>query len=539
MVSTTGRMPRSDYGFKSTRKLLARRRRNLLLPILLLVAVCLLAVAVLLYWSAQSLNERDALAQESLVASIVQTRKESLRQLVIDYAWWDDAIVSSEVVLDERWAKDGLPRYLASSFSVAAGWVISSDNRTLIAFEGGRSVLPHQAEALPRGSEELVAAARGATAIAETPQAGFVLYDQELALVSASLVAPLDGAAPLSASEHHVMVFLRPFDLSVFGSIGVDFPMEDVHLVRGPVPRGYLGCVITGIDGQPIGSLVWRDQRPGDELLWRAVPLLLISLLAVGILLYLAIRRVDTVVSREGRLSISLYQEQQRRSQKSHFVSMVSHELRTPLQAIGTAADMLERFGDQMTDGERREETTTIRRAVSTLARLVDDVLLIGRSDAAHNGGGDQPLDLAQFCQALWREVSLSLRSKQEMILHDRLGEPLKGVADTTIQPILSNLMQNAIKYSQSDEAVEVELFREGPHYVIAVTDFGPGIPGAQREAIFQPYWRAKEVDGITGTGLGLSVARSAARAIGGDLALDCSATARGTRFVLRWPVPI
>src|SRR3546814_14645193 len=86
-------------------------------------------------------------------------------------------------------------------------------------------------------------------------------------------------------------------------------------------------------------------------------PLLLVALLAVCLLLFLAIRRVETVVLREGRLSLSLHQEKQRRSQKSDFVSMVSHELRTPLQAIGTAADLLERFGDQMSEPARREAT--------------------------------------------------------------------------------------------------------------------------------------------------------------------------------------
>src|SRR3546814_8142651 len=104
----------------------------------------------------------------------------------------------------------------------------------------------------------------------------------------------------------------------------------------------------------------------------------------------LAIRRVETVVLREGRLSLSLHQEKQRRSQKSDFVSMVSHELRTPLQAIGTAADLLERFGDQMSEPERREETRTIRGEVGTLARLVDDVLVMGRAEATADSRGHE-----------------------------------------------------------------------------------------------------------------------------------------------------
>src|SRR3546814_13002752 len=82
---------------------------------------------------------------------------------------------------------------------------------------------------------------------------------------------------------------------------------------------------------------------------------------------------------------------------------MISHELRTPLQAIGAAADMLERFGDQMNESERREETLTIRRAVSTLARLVDGVLVLGTAEAAAGGDGDDAVDLARLCRPVWR----------------------------------------------------------------------------------------------------------------------------------------
>src|SRR3546814_6989907 len=92
-------------------------------------------------------------------------------------------------------------------------------------------------------------------------------------------------------------------------------------------------------------------------------PLLLVALLAVCLLLFLAIRRVETVVLREGRLSLSLHQEKQRRSQKSDFVSMVSHELRTPLQAIGPPADLLERFGDQRSDEHTSELQSLMRRS--------------------------------------------------------------------------------------------------------------------------------------------------------------------------------
>jgi len=538
MVTFTGREHRPRLRLDRTREVLARRRRNLLFPILLLVAVSLMAVSGLLYWSADSVNERDAVAQEDLVRSVMQLRKDGLRQLVIDYAWRGDAVLRRGMQLDEHWAREGLPAYLQTAFHVAAGWVVALDGGVRFSFENGRSVAPEVAPALPAGATELVAAARAGRSIEAVPASGFVLYQQDLALVGASLVAPLEKAESPAAGKGNVLIFVQPMDLTLFTRAGVGDHIDNLHFIRGKIPPGYLGCELKGLDGQVIGSVVWREQRSGDDLLWSLAPLLLVALLAVCFLLVLAIKRVDTVVSREGRLSISLYQEKQRRSQKSDFVSMVSHELRTPLQAIGTSAGTLERFGDQMSEAERREETRTIRRAVGTLARLVDDVLVMGSAEAAENGDDAEPRDLGRFCRAVWREVSIALRSKQQMVLHDEIGSPIHGLNDAAMHTILSNLMQNAIKYSRGVGDVAIELSRDSGSYLIAVTDCGPGVAAAERAAIFQPYWRSKQVDGIAGTGLGLPVARSAARSMGGDLEVGHAEDGRGARFVVRWPVP-
>src|SRR3546814_15128223 len=122
------------------------------------------------------------------------------------------------------------------------------------------------------------------------------------------------------------------------------------------------------------------------------------------------------------------------------------------------------------------------------------------------------------------------------MVLHDGIGRPVYGLTEAALHTILSNLMQNAIKYSPDDGDVEIELGRDGGDFVIAVTDQGPGVPEEEREAVFRPYWRARRVEEIGGTGLGLPVARSAARSLGGDLMLEAPGAGTGARFVLRWP---
>lgn len=536
MTTISEREPRPPSRVETTRENVARRRRNLLLPILMLVAVALVAVGALLSWSAISINQRDAVAQEDLIRSVVQLRKDNLRQLVIDYAWWDDAVARLDTEVNGRWARERLPEYLNSAFGISAGWIVKPDGKVAFSFEEGAPLAPEESPMLPAGTADLLDAARAAETIDDVPAAGFVLYRQDLALIGASVIAALEDDGPGMPAESSVLVVIQPMDLTLFARAGIGEHIDNLQFLRGPIPDGYLGCIVKGLDGQDIGSVVWRDQRAGDKLLWSVVPLLSIALLAVCVLLFLAIKRVETIVSREGRLSISLYQEKQRRSQKSDFVSMVSHELRTPLQAIGTAADMLERFGDQMNEAERREETRTIRRAVGTLARLVDDVLVIGRAEAGESRNGGEPFDLERFCKAVWREVSVALRSKQELVMDNRIGAPVEGLNDVAMHTILSNLMQNAIKYSRGVGNIEVELRRDGPDYVIAVTDCGPGIPASERDAIFQPYWRSRLVEGIAGTGLGLPVARSAARSLGGDLAVESGGAGRGARFVVHWP---
>lgn len=542
MAVFTGRDPRPLPRFASTRAQLARRRRSLLLPILLLVAISLLAAGGVLFWSAGSLNLREADSQEAVVESMIRLRKNMLRQLVIEYAWWQDP--TEGAAQDEPWMGESDAAVLHSSFQVSTGWFVSPDGEVALAFENGTPVPPgeQRGAALPAGAVDLVDRARDAMSFNEVPEATFVVYEQDLALVAASLVAPVDKVLNPGSYEQNVMLLLHPLELHLLDRQGSSGYLEDIHFIRGPAPPDYLNCPVTGVNGLPLGNIVWRDHRPGSQLLWNAMPLLLIALASVGVLLFLAIRRVETAVSSEGRLSVSLYQEQQRRSQKSNFVSMVSHELRTPLQAIGTSADMLERFGDQMDGKERREEIRTIRQAAASLARLVDDVLALGRSEAAQQEEeADKRVDLAKFCRTMWREVSIALRSKQPLEIDDRVGKPVQGVNQLALHTILSNLLQNAVKYSRGEGPVKVGLACEGGEYRLTVTDFGPGIDEDQQEAIFQPYWRSQEVGAITGTGLGLSVARSAAQSMGGDLRLVSagrkSGCGEGTSFVASWPI--
>ncbi|NIA70100.1 hypothetical protein HBA54_15955 [Pelagibius litoralis] len=520
-----------------TRRLAADRRRDLLFPVLMLVILTLVAVGILLYWSADALNRRQAVAQESLVSSTLETNLDALRSLVIDYAWWDEAVTTFDVGLDERWAKEELGDYLLEAFGVNCIWVLGPGNETKIAFINGKPSTIGLFERMPPSVSLLLDAARQGRSIDQVPAAGFVAIDGQLEIVAASIVSPFETiAGPPDPDSASVIVFGRPLGEAFFAAQSLNSFLGTPEFSTAAPPDGFLGHVIAGFDGVALGNIVWRDLRSGDDVIWRAAPLLLAALLILCLLLVLTVRRVEAVVLREGRLTVSLDHERQRRQDKSRFVSMVSHELRTPLQAIGSAADMLDRYGDQMSLAERQEETQTIRRGVAALARLVDDVLLVGRVDAPRPAGDGEVVDLAELCSAVWREVSLALKATQTLRLNDRIGHPVVGASQVMLNAVLSNLLQNAAKYAAEASEIEVELAEEPDCYRLAVRDFGPGIPADLHEAVFEPYWRAESTAALEGAGLGLPVARAAARSLGGNITIESDDLDRGTRFVLRWP---
>src|SRR5512138_2866288 len=259
MATVVGRESRTPSRTDTTRATLARRRRNLLLPVLLLVAVSLVAVSALVYWSAESVTRQGAMAQEDLVRSVMQIRKDSLRQLVIDYAW-RDSVAYLGAGLEERWTRENLASHLRDAFGISAGWVVAPDGTVRLSFENGRAIAAEAAPVLPPGTAELVAVARNAGTADAVPVPAFTLWQQDLALIAASVIALPSGDDAAAQEGGSVLVFAQAMDLSLLTRAGVGEHIENLHFLRGGVPAGYLGCEIAGLDGRVIGSLVWRDR---------------------------------------------------------------------------------------------------------------------------------------------------------------------------------------------------------------------------------------------------------------------------------------
>ncbi|MGH2995037.1 MAG: ATP-binding protein [Gaiellaceae bacterium] len=223
---------------------------------------------------------------------------------------------------------------------------------------------------------------------------------------------------------------------------------------------------------------------------------------------------------------------------KSDFVATVSHELRTPLAAVYGAAMTLRRSDFEISPEHRDRLLAVIVSESDRLARIINEVLAASRLDA-----GTFPL-FVESCNpsALAQEVVEAARVHLPDGISIELTAP-SGVPSIAADPdmmrqVLSNLLENAIKYSPAGGAVHVALEPHEGRVLFAVRDEGLGIPLGEQERIFEKFYRLDPdlTRGVGGTGLGLYICRELVRRMGGRIWV-ASREQEGSTFFFELPL--
>ncbi len=222
--------------------------------------------------------------------------------------------------------------------------------------------------------------------------------------------------------------------------------------------------------------------------------------------------------------------------ERAAFLAAVSHELRSPLNAILGFADILISEVDGPLTEAAREEVEQIRGSGQHLLTLINDILELSALESGQLRLSRARVDLATIVNEVVREARGLSIGKPVVVRVEGEEQVLARADGRRVRQILGNLVNNAIKFTQSGEVV-VGVAREGAFATLWVRDTGPGISAAERALIFQEYKQARgEVRRRRGTGLGLAITRRLVTLHHGSIELE-SEVGRGSLFRVRLPV--
>lgn len=224
-------------------------------------------------------------------------------------------------------------------------------------------------------------------------------------------------------------------------------------------------------------------------------------------------------------------------AERTRFVSTVAHELRTPLTGLRGYLELI--HGDKVDDpAVERDFLERSLGIVGSMADLVGDLLELSRLESGTLELEEEPFSVAESVARVATgllpialECDIRLRTTLPPRLRSATGDRRR------VEQILTNLVANALKFTAPGGRVEINARFDGPVAILAVVDDGTGIAGDDRPRIFERFHRLPGHERITGTGLGLPIARDLARRMGGDLEV-ASVPGSGSAFILVLPGP-
>lgn len=233
----------------------------------------------------------------------------------------------------------------------------------------------------------------------------------------------------------------------------------------------------------------------------------------------------DEVAPLVGALNALLQRLGDSLNQQRAFVADAAHELRSPLTALKLQAQLLQRAPNE---AERAAAMAALTSGIERAARLVEQLLALARAEPGGPALTLQTLDLAELVRSVTADsVGLALARGTELSLHAEMpvlvpvpvlvqGEP------AALAMLVRNLLDNALRHGKAGGHVELSVSATDGRAMLTVDDDGPGIPPAERERVFDRFYR-RNPGAETGSGLGLAIARKLAEQHGAKLDLSDS----------------
>ncbi len=238
----------------------------------------------------------------------------------------------------------------------------------------------------------------------------------------------------------------------------------------------------------------------------------------------------------EEEIRIALKHSQDLNQMKSRFVSMVSHEFRTPLSTILSSLELLQFYEAKLSKNDKLSHFNKITKSVDYLTELLDDVITINRADSGKLEAKYGEYDIIDLIEQLIAELRESYVDVPNINFKKSKNKLVAKVDEKLFRQIISNLVSNAIKYTQSDKNIHINLYERNKHFIFEIRDEGVGIPADSQKELFTPFYRASNIGTVPGTGLGLAITKRSVDLLKGQITFS-SVENIGTTFTVELPI--
>lgn len=235
-------------------------------------------------------------------------------------------------------------------------------------------------------------------------------------------------------------------------------------------------------------------------------------------------------------LEAAYLQEKELSNLKSQFVSTASHQFRTPLTVIQSNIGLLEMQIDQASP-EFKERflkvNKRIQMEITRMTDLMDNVLILGNKESAVIQTNFQMVDVLKLIYSVVDKYNQIQTDNRKMEINIKGTSSMFYLDAELFEQAFSNLVSNAFKYSLQKPSPELKVVFKNKKAIIKIKDYGIGIPNKDKKNIFEPFFRATNVNEINGTGLGTSITKQYLDLLGAKIDFE-SVLHKGTEFTIQ-----
>ncbi|MBT8394017.1 MAG: PAS domain S-box protein [Bacteroidia bacterium] len=247
-------------------------------------------------------------------------------------------------------------------------------------------------------------------------------------------------------------------------------------------------------------------------------------------------KEIKKRIRAEDKIKSALQKEKELNELKTKFLSLVSHEFKTPLSGILTSSVLVGKYRETSQQAKRDKHLNTIVDKVNYLNSILNDFLSIERIDSGKVKYNFTNFMLSKVVNEAIYNANMLLKPGQRINYPSDIDDYNIYQDQKVLELILSNLINNAIKYSPPDTRISLEFNMTPKKIIFKVIDEGIGIPEKDQKNIFDRYFRAENALLDQGTGIGLNIVKGHVESLGGNINFT-SKENKGTTFTVELPI--